>query len=126
MVMVSQLGQVMLYVKDQEASARFWSEVVGFEIVGRHSAPNGMKWIEIAPPGAQTTLVLHDKEAVAKMAPELHLGTPSLMFFSPSVQALKDKLVAQGVTTGPVVDMPQGRVFNFADAEGNYFAVMER
>ena len=64
----------------------------------------------------QVMVYVKDQEAVAKMAPELHLGTPSRMFFAPSVQALKDELV----------DMPQGRVFNFADPEGNYFAVMER
>jgi len=124
--MVSQLGQVMVYVKDQETSAKFWTETMGFRLVGRFEAGNGMKWIEVAPVGAQTSLVLHDREVVAKMAPELHLGTPSLMFFTPSAQKLKDQLSSQGITTGPVVDMPQGRVFNFSDAEGNYFAVMER
>jgi lactoylglutathione lyase len=28
-------------------------------------------------------------------------------------------------TVGDIMDLPMGRVFNFADAENNYFAVKE-
>ncbi len=59
------------------------------------------------------------------MQPELNLGTPSLMFFTENLEQLHEKLSAENVTVGDIVKMPAGRVFNFADREDNYFAVME-
>ena len=48
-----------------------------------------MRWIEIAPKsGAETSIILHNKEVISKMSPELNLGTPSLMFFSESLDQL--------------------------------------
>jgi lactoylglutathione lyase len=86
-----------------------------------------MRWIEIAPTKeAETSIILHNKEFIAKMSPELHLGTPSLMFFSESIEQLHSDLSNKNVTVGDIVKMPQGRIFNFADSENNYFAVMER
>lgn len=86
-----------------------------------------MRWIEIAPnQDAETSIILHSKEAVAKMSPELNIGTPSLMFFADEFEQLRSDLVTKNVTVGEIMDMPSGRVFNFADNENNYFAVMEK
>ncbi|WKA58545.1 VOC family protein [Planococcus shenhongbingii] len=124
--MIKQVGQIMLYVNDQDEAVRFWTENMGFEVVSEES--NGeMRWIEIAPErGAETTIVLHNKEIIAQMSPELNLGTPSLMFFTENLDQLYSKLTAQNITIGEIVEMPSGRVFNFADREENYFAVMEK
>ena len=86
-----------------------------------------MRWIEIAPSKhAETSLILHNKEFIASMEPELNLGTPSLMFISENLEAFYQDLLNKGITVGEMVDMPSGKVFNFADLEQNYFAVMER
>lgn len=58
------------------------------------------------------------------MSPELNLGTPSLMFFSKNLDQLHDELSNKNVKVGEIVNMPSGRIFNFADNEENYFAVM--
>ncbi|MGC6588607.1 hypothetical protein ACPV3A_27140 [Paenibacillus sp. Dod16] len=63
---------------------------------------------------------------VYKMSPGLHLGTPSLMFITDDFDALHSHLTNHNITVGEVVNMPSGRVFNFADYEENYFAVMEK
>ena len=60
------------------------------------------------------------------MQPELNLGTPSLMFFSENLDELYKDLSDKNITVGEIVSMPSGRVFNFADNEENYFAVMEK
>ncbi|GAA0608307.1 hypothetical protein GCM10009001_27080 [Virgibacillus siamensis] len=73
-----------------------------------------------------TSIVLHNKELIAKMQPELNLDTPSLMFFTESLDTLHDDLLSNNVTVGEIVNMLSGRVFNFADSEQNYFAVMEK
>ena len=84
-----------------------------------------MRWIEIAPTkGAETSIILHNKEVISNMSPELNLGTPSLMFFSENLDQLYKELKNKNVTVGEMVTMPSGKVFNFADSEGNYFAVM--
>lgn len=100
---------------------------VGFQIIAEENNGNGFCWIEIAPAKETgTSIVLHDKALIAKMQPELNLGTPSLMFFSNDLDRLYKDLSEKNVTVGQVVDLPTGRAFNFADNENNYFAVMER
>nr|WP_154982961.1 VOC family protein [Paenibacillus xylanexedens] len=125
--MFSKLGQVMLYVNNQDESLAFWTEVAGFHIVDEVILDGGMRWIEIAPAkDSQTSIILHDKEVVARMSAGVNLGTPSLMFFTDDLDWLYADLSAKHVTVGEIVEMPTGRVFNFADNEKNYFAVMER
>ncbi|WP_010676778.1 VOC family protein [Bacillus timonensis] len=124
--MFNQVGQIMLYVHNQDETVKFWTEKLGFSVIAEED--NGqMRWIEIAPKkDAETSIILHNKEFVAKMSPDLHLGTPSLMFFTENLEQLHSNLSSKNVTVGEIVSMPSGKVFNFADNEENYFAVMEK
>lgn len=125
--MLSKVGQIMLYVNNQDEAVDFWTEKLSFTVISEENNGQGMRWIEIAPKkGAETTIILHNKEFVAKMSPGLNLGTPSLMFFSENLEQLHSDLSNKKITVGKIVNMPSGRVFNFADNEGNYFAVMEK
>ncbi|MEB2300541.1 VOC family protein [Lysinibacillus xylanilyticus] len=124
--MIRQIGQVMLYVNDQDTAVKFWTEKVGFFVVADQEE-GGVRWIEIAPTKeAQTTFVLHNKEIIAKMQPDLNLGTPSIMFYADHIEDLYQDFQAKGVKVGDLVMMPMGRVFNFADHENNYFALVEK
>ncbi len=125
--MINQLGQIMVYVNNQEAAVKFWTEKVGFTVISEE-ANGDMRWYEVAPSkDAQTTIVLHNKELVAKFSPEVNLGTPSLMFFSDNLEKLYQDFKDKEITVGEMVSMPAGnKVFNFADDEQNYFAVMEK
>ncbi|MEI2441223.1 VOC family protein [Priestia megaterium] len=124
--MIKKVGQIMVYVNDQDQAVKFWTEKMGFQVISEQNNKQGMKWIELAPvAGAETTIILHNKQLIAKMQPELNVGTPSLLFFTENVDELYGDLTAKGVTVGEIVSMPSGRVFNFSDSEGNYFAVME-
>jgi lactoylglutathione lyase len=125
--MINNVGQIMLYVNNQDESVKFWTEKMGFILVHEENMDQGMKWFEIAPKkDAETSIILHNKELIAKMQPELNLGTPSLMFYSDNLDGLYKDLSDKNITVGELVNMPFGRVFNFADNEGNYFAVMEK
>ncbi len=87
--MINQIGQIMLYVNNQDEAVQFWTETVGFQIIVEENNGQGFRWIEIAPSKeAGTSIVLHDKELIAKMQPELNLHTPSLMFFSNNLDQL--------------------------------------
>lgn len=125
--MINQIGQVMLYVNDQDQALRFWTEKLGFVVVSEEDNGQGFRWIEIAPnEEAQTSFVLHNKQLIAQMEPELNLGTPSIMFHTHDLDKLYQDYQDKGITVGEMVPMPNGRVFNFADDENNYFAVMEK
>lgn len=123
--MIEQLGQVMLYVENQEQAKNFWTEKLGFTVVS--DMDNGMRIITIAPENeAQTSIVLHDKKKIKEMSPELNLSTPSLMFYAQNLEELYEDFKAKGITVGEFIELPFGKVFNFADEEENYFAVMEK
>ncbi|MFT4415825.1 VOC family protein [Fredinandcohnia humi] len=125
--MISKVGQIMLYVNNQDEAVSFWTEKLGFSVISEENNGQGMRWIEIAPKeGAETSIILHNKEFVAKMSPGLNLDTPSLMFFTENLEELHSDLSSKNITVGDIVNMPSGRVFNFADNEENYFAVMEK
>jgi lactoylglutathione lyase len=125
--LINKVGQIMLYVHNQDEAVRFWTEKVGFSVIAENDNGQGMKWIEIAPTKeAETRIVLHNKDLIAKMQPELNLGTPSMMFFSENLDQLYQDFKGKNITVGDMVTMPGGKVFNFADQENNYFAVMEK
>ncbi|ADM69972.1 hypothetical protein GMA19_02161 [Paenibacillus polymyxa E681] len=125
--MINKVGQIMLYVNNQDEALNFWTEKIGFNVISEENNGQGVRWIEIAPTkDAETSIILHNKEFVAKMSPELNLGAPSLMFFSEILDQFHSELSNKNVKVGEIVDMPLGRVFNFADHEDNYFAVMEK
>jgi len=125
--MINKVGQIMIYVNNQDDALQFWTEKAGFIKVSEQDNGQGMRWIEIAPTSeAGTSIVLHNKELIAKMQPELNLNTPSLLFFSDNLDQLYKDFTDKNIKVGELVTMPTGRVFNFADNEGNYFAVLEK
>ncbi|MDM5225220.1 VOC family protein [Cytobacillus sp. NJ13] len=125
--MIKQVGQIMLYVNNQDEAVNFWTEKAGFKVIAEEDNGQRMRWIEVAPSKeAETSIILHNKEWVEKMSPGLNLGTPSLMFFTENIEQLYSDFSKKDIPVGEIVDMPSGRVFNFADGEENYFAVMEK
>lgn len=125
--MINILGQVMVYVYNQDEAVKFWTEKVGFTVISEEDNGEGMRWIEVAPQkDSETTIVLHNKEVIEKMNSGINLGTPSLLFFTKDIEKLYKKLTNNNVTVGEIIDMPTGKTFNFADSEGNYFAVIEK
>ncbi|EFS02762.1 VOC family protein [Listeria seeligeri] len=125
--MIKKIGQVMLYVEDQAAVRDFWVEKLDFVVVSEEVVNGEIQWIEIAPTkGVETTFVLQNKKKVAEMNPDMNLGTPSILLFGENVAELYEEYKNKGITVGELVDLPMGRVFNFADNEGNYFAICEK
>lgn len=46
--MITKVGQIMVYVQNQDEAVRFWTEKMGFH-VSEEDNGQGMRWIEIAP-----------------------------------------------------------------------------
>ena len=115
--------KIMLYVNDVNQSSDFWQSI-GF-VERERDAVDGTVVVEIAPSeSSSTTIVLYELAFIQKHSPEVAGNTPSLMFFSEDITGLYKKMKETGVTVGELVQLPGGElVFNFADNDGNYFAV---
>lgn len=114
--------QVMLYVADVAAAGAFW-ESLGFVIL-EESEADGTLVLEIAP-SANSNLhfVLYDLNYVQSHSPEVNIATPSILFTATDVLDLYQRMQVLNVTLGELVQLGEQLIFNFADPEGNYFAV---
>lgn len=114
--------QVMLYVADVAAAGAFW-ESLGFVIL-EESEADGTLVLEIAP-SANSNLhfVLYDLNYVQSHSPEVNIATPSILFTAADVLDLYQRMQVLNVTLGELVQLGEQLIFNFADPEGNYFAV---
>lgn len=122
--MIKALGQVMLYVEDQEQSVKFWTDKLGFTVISTDELVEGYRSVEVAAgKHSETSLVIFDKAFIKKYSPELNLGTPSLMFKADNIDELYEEYQNKGINVGEKTEYPLGKVFNFSDDEGNYFAV---
>lgn len=115
----------MLYVNDQESSKKFWTEKLDF-VVTSDTEQHGMRTVVLRPSeDAQTAIVLHNKQKIDALDLGISTETPSLMFAAKNIDDLFQTFKDKGITVGELMDAPQGRIFNFADEEGHYFAVKQ-
>lgn len=124
--MINSLGQVMLYVNDLDANAQFWKQQAGFERVEKVKTPDGEYIYVVAPRlTSEVQIVLQDKKKVQKMSPELVLATPSIMMQTDNLKEVYASFIDNGILANPIVEFSGMKFFNFADNEGNYFAIQE-
>jgi lactoylglutathione lyase len=123
--MIHKFGKVMVYVKDPRAIADFWIDKIGFTEVDQQKMNNEVLSVELAPnETSDCHLVLFNYRIVEEMSEGISLGTPSILFGSYNIETMRNDLISKGVTVGEIIEMGS-RTFNFADNEGNYFAVEE-
>ena len=114
--------QVMLYVADVAAAGAFW-ESLGFVIL-EESEADGTLVLEIAPSTESNLhLVLYALNYVQSHSPEVNIAAPSILFTATDVLDLYQRMQVLNVTLGELVQLGEQLIFNFADPEGNYFAV---
>ncbi len=49
---------IMLFVRDQERSLRFYIDQLGFRLIVDQILPTGNRWIEVGPPDGSANLAL--------------------------------------------------------------------
>ena len=91
--MIKQIATVGLYVEDQPAAEKFWQEKIGFEVKNKKEMGNGLYWLEVAPPGAETALVVFPK----KLMPNYAELKPSIVFNTSDIEATCATLKQNGV-----------------------------
>jgi catechol 2,3-dioxygenase-like lactoylglutathione lyase family enzyme len=117
---ITHIGTVVVPVDDQDAALEFYVGTLGFET--RIDAPfaDGQRWIEVAPPGAQTSIALVPREN----AP----AGVEVSFATRDAAADHGELRAQGVDADPeLIRMDYvPPMFTFRDRDGNRLRMVER
>jgi catechol 2,3-dioxygenase-like lactoylglutathione lyase family enzyme len=113
---ITKVGAVGLPVSDQDRALQFYLGKLGFE--KRRDVPFGPggRWVEVAPPGAETTIAL----IPAGMPAGVRLATED-------AEADHASLQAQGVDTDPGITRmdPAPPMFFFRDPDGNSLVIGE-
>lgn len=118
--MITKIGTVGIYVDDQQKALKFWTEKVGFELRINIDMGNGMTWMEVAPKGAESCLVIYPKTLMTNFA-ELK---PSIVFICDNIEEVCSTLKQNGVTfSKELSSMGWGKFASFKDEDGNEFGL---
>jgi hypothetical protein len=108
------LSTVAIPVSDQDR-ARGLFERLGFEVRFDADLGGGFRWLEVAPPGAPTSI------ALVATGEELPTGVDTgIRLVTPDARAARDQLAALGLTVGELLDWETAPLmFTFTDFDGN-------
>jgi len=125
MTHITRVGTVIVPVSDQDRALEFYLDTLGFE--KRMDAPFGPggRWIEVAPPGAATTIALIPRGEGAEGGP----GATEVSFATSDAEADHAALRARGVDADAALIRMGDRVppmFTFRDPDGNRFRMVQR
>ena len=124
--MITNIAVVGVFVSDQERALDFYVTKLGFEKRADDPMGDGQRWLEVAPPGATTRIVL--SHATEEWGAD-RLGQFAGIVFEPDdIDATYEELAARGVEfTEPPADQPWGgRQALFKDQDGNTFVLVQR
>lgn len=118
--MIKHVKSMGVSVGNQEKALDFFTNKLGFEVRADEPMGPNARWLEVAPPGAETGLALWTP-------PELQhrIGTFSqIVFRCEDVNATYKELLKRGVTfTQEPKDQPGGIMAIFVDPDGNSFVL---
>lgn len=115
---------IMIFVRDQERSLRFYVDKLGFRAVVDHIFPDGNRWIEVAPPDGSANLAL--ALATPDSPAYKDIGRDTLVYFlTEDVNAKFAEWSSRGVhfLFPPQVPAWGGFHTRFEDVDGNSFGL---
>ena len=117
---ISEVGTVIVPVTDQDRALEFYAGTLGFEVrIDGEFAP-GQRWLEVAPPGAATSIAL---------IPMPEGDDTRVSLTTTDAEADHAALTEAGVDAGDdLIRMGEGvpTMFAFTDPDGNTVRVVER
>ena len=126
--MITKAKTVGVYVSDQDRALGFYVNTLGFEKLRDEPMGPDARWIEVAPAGAQTRLVLFTPPGQ-----EDRIGTfANVIFECDDMQATYQELRSRGVEfSQDPVEQPWGPTSpkmwaQFKDVDGNDFGLVQR
>jgi catechol 2,3-dioxygenase-like lactoylglutathione lyase family enzyme len=117
---ITRVGTVILPVSDQDRALEFYVGTLGFETRLDGSFGDGQRWIEVAPPGAATTIALVPQGSAAGI---------EVSFATDNAESDHAAMMAKGVEAdAELIRMGEGvpPMFTFRDPDGNRFRMVER
>ncbi len=121
--MFGPLKTVGIYVANQAESVDFYVRVLGFEVRRRMSMGADTEWIEVAPPQAETSLVIYPREFM----PDWAERKSSVVFYCPDVKDTVASLEGLGVKIAmPPGDLPWGTFAAIEDPDGNWLGLTDQ
>ena len=121
---ITEVGAVMVPVTDQDRALEFYTEKLGFELRDDTTYGEGNRWLEVAPPGADTVVALVPPREGDPVGIELPFG-----FNSTNVEADHADLKEKGVDVDEEIlrmGDPVPPMFMFRDPDGNTLMVVKR
>ena len=115
---------IMIFVRDQERSLRFYVDQLGFKVVVDLTFDNGNRWIEVAPPDGNAHVALAqaqpDTEAYKLIGCDSHV-----YFITEDVTTTYNQWTSRGVRFQSPPQTPAwGGIFTrFQDVDGNSFGL---
>jgi predicted enzyme related to lactoylglutathione lyase len=119
MTMTTRVLSVSVPVADQDAALRFYSQVLGCEVLADVEVWPGARMIEVVPPGSTVALMLLPPDSPIPVA--IRLGTSD-------AQRALDAVRASGVTVHNAELVRLDGVppmFSFSDPDGNGLVYLE-
>lgn len=130
--MYTDVTHVTVLVEDTDEALQWYTGTFGFEPRTDEEFATGMRWVTVAPPDADTEIVLqepnpefHGEERAAAMRSRIGAGTTSVLATDDcrgTVEALRDRGVT--IVTDPE-DVPWGIQANVEDRYGNPYNLVE-
>ena len=121
---ITMVGTVMIPVSDQDRALDFYVGKLGFEKRTDTPYGDGDRWVEVAPPGAETSVALVSPREGESAGIESRVG-----FTTEDVDADHSDLRDRGVDVDDEVMRMGGPVppmFFFRDQDGNRLLIVER
>jgi lactoylglutathione lyase len=123
--MITSIGSTGVYVNDQDEAIDFYVNKLGFELREDQPMGEGLRWIEVAPPGGDTVVVL--TMGYGGWAPEKVGDFAGIAFLADDVRATHEELSGRGVEfTQEPTEEPWGTYASFKDQDGNEFVLVQR
>ena len=118
---IQNVSVISIPVSDADRALAFYRDKLAFEVRHDNSFGKDQRWIELVPPGAQTSVTL--VTWFDKMPPGAVQGL--VLNAGSDLDATHRELQSRGVDIGPVQTYPWGRNATFTDPDGNGLVLSE-
>ena len=118
--MEMKLELVAVPVSDPDRAKAFYTEQVGFNADHDIPVQDGLRFIQLTPPGSACSIALGVGLTDAEPG-----SVTGLQLVVASAAEARDALAARGVEVSEVQEFPWGKFVFFADPDGNRWSIQE-
>ncbi len=112
------LELVAVPVTDVDRAKDFYSEQVGFNPDHDHRVSEGIRFVQLTPPGSACSIALGTGITDAQPG-----SVEGLQLVVPDIEVAHAELSGRGIEVSDIQDFPWGRFVFFKDPDGNGWAI---